>query len=268
MSDRQYRRGQVNVVVQMVVFIAAVGLLAVLAYRQIDRILNPSRLVAVLNTDLKAGEAIQPEQIALTSVRSGSLPASVLEEPGDAVGRTLVRGKKAGDPLFPSDFSPLAAKPGTPLSSQVPAGRVVTTLTLTHLTVPYRELKGGDRIDVLVAGAGPDRRRTAKVMVRDAIVLGYLAAPTPRTPPRRGLLGALSGNEPDKKVPPGLMLAVLPSDVPALAEIQGSGAPLTLALHSRQSVESGERLRIARTPEARAVEVITGADRETVTVYP
>ena len=269
-NGRKPNRGQVNVVVQMVVFILAIGLLALLAARQIDRIMNPRRAGAVLTESLAAGSMVKPEQVAMGSFKSGEVAGTLLDDPGEVTGRTLVRAKKAGEPLYPGDFSQSSGGGGPMLSSLVPEGRVVTTLTLTNLTVPYKELRSGDRVDILVGSAGADRKRTSVVMVRDAQVLGYLAPPPARRENGKGLLGMLSGSggEGKTKVPPGLMLAVKPTDVPALAEIQGSGAPLTLALHARKAVEEGKQLLVGRNPEARTVEVITGSKRETVKVMP
>ena len=269
-EGRKPNRGQVNVVVQMVVFILAIGLLALLAARQIDRIMNPRRTAVVLTESLKAGSVVNPELVAMGSFKSGEVAATLLDDPGEVAGRTLVRAKKAGEPLYPGDFSQSIGGGGPMLSSLVPEGRVVTTLTLTNLTVPYKELRAGDRVDILVGSAGADRKRTSTVMVRDAQVLGYLAPPARRQEKGKGLLGMLtSGNGEGKTtVPPGLMLAVKPTDVPALAEIQGSGAPLTLALHARKSVEEGKQLLVGRDLEARSVDVITGETRESIKVMP
>jgi Flp pilus assembly protein CpaB len=270
MSERRFQsRGQVNVVVQMIVFISAIGLLAFLAYRQIDRVLNPERSVVVLTEAVKAGEAVKPEQVGIASFRSSNLPANVLDDPEELVGRTLVRGKQAGVPLYPSDLYPLAVRSGPALSTLVPADRVVTTLALTNLTVPHNSLKAGDRIDVLVAGTGPDRKRTSVVAAREAMVLGYLTPPKNRAEPRKGLLGLVtSGAEREKKIPPGLMLAVLPKEVPALAEVQGTNAAITIALHSRKSVDEGKMLTVGRVPVPKTVDVITGATRESIHVHP
>ena len=63
-NGRKPNRGQVNVVVQMVVFILAIGLLALLAARQIDRIMNPRRAGAVLTESLAAApRALEPETV-------------------------------------------------------------------------------------------------------------------------------------------------------------------------------------------------------------
>jgi len=269
-SRKTYATGSVNPVLQMVVSVLAIGLVGLLGYRQLDRVLAPRKNVLVLTENITPGEQIRPEHIVLSSMRSNQMSEAVLIDPGTAIGRTLARPKRAGEPLYPSDFARAQVAPKIPLATIVPDGRVVTTLTLTNLTIPYRELQAGDRVDVLAAGKGPAGTRTSVVVVRDAYVLGYLAPPaTPSTNGGRGRLMGLLGANPssqNKPSPPGLMLAVLPKDVLPLAEIDGSGARISLALHNRETVKDGSMLTVQRIPYPRSIDVISGSNRESVKV--
>ncbi|MFO1524223.1 MAG: hypothetical protein U1G05_19805 [Kiritimatiellia bacterium] len=155
-NGRKLNRGQVNVVVQMVVFILAIGLLALLAARQIDRIMNPRRRRGGADGVAEGGEHGEGGAGGAGELQVGEVAATLLDDPGEVTGRTLVRAKKAGEPLSGGFFAG-GGDGGPMLSSLVPEGRVVTTLTLTNLTVPYKELRSGDRVDILVGSAGADR---------------------------------------------------------------------------------------------------------------
>jgi Flp pilus assembly protein CpaB len=256
----------VNPVLQLVVFILAIGLLGLLGYRQLDRVLTPRRTVAVLSKALKAGEQLSAEHLTMTNLRSKHLSDAVLDDPGVAIGRILARNKREGEPIYPSDLARSSVGPKTPLAELVPEGRVITTMMLTNLTIPYRELKGGDRVDILAAGSSTRGQRSSSVIVRDAYVLGYLAPPVTRSEPRRGLLGIMSSAEKKKKTPPGLMLAVFPQDVLPLAEIDGTGVHVKLALHNSKTVKEDNMLRVERVPQSRTIDVIAGDKRESVEV--
>lgn len=255
-------------VLQMVVFVLAIGLLGLLGYRQLDRVLTPRRTVVVLSKAVGAGEKLSAENLTLTELRAKNLSGAVLEDPGAVIGRVLARDKRDGEPLYPSDLATSTAAARTPLAARVPEGRVVTTLMLTNLTIPYRELNAGDRVDILAAGNTRHGGRSSAVIVRGAYVLGYLSPPVSRSPTARGLINLAKARPTEDKAKsnPGLMLAVLPTDVLPLAEIDGSGVHLSLALHNSQTVADNSMLEIKRSSTPRYVDVITGEKRESVQV--
>jgi hypothetical protein len=61
-------------------------------------------------------------------------------------------------------------------------------------------------------------------------------------------------------------VAVQPSDVVALAEVDGSDMHISLVVHSRESVERGELLVIGPQTPSKTVEIIAGTTRQQVTV--
>lgn len=262
---RKRRTGGVNPLLQLVVLVLAIGLVCLLAYRQISELVAPKRAVIVVSQTLKAGSVINEAHLRIRRLREDSVSAAALQDLNGYTGMRLVRDKEAGEPLYPGDFTANQGLSRTPLAHLVPEGRVVTTLTLSNRTIPYRELKVGDRIDILAAGRGADGSRSSAVCVRAAYVLGYLAPPPKsRKNSSKGLLGLIAQEGKDKSPPPGLMLAVFPAEVLPLARLDGSGAHMTLALHNPKTVEDGSIHTTQRIPSPHYVEVISGANRETV----
>lgn len=248
----------------------AVGVVGLLGYRQVSRVVRSTRPVLVAQTALAAGTVVAADQVGVVRKKQDEVPANALSSPEQAQGRKLARPKQAGDALVGDDFGTAVAKKGASLSSQIPEGRVLTTVTIHNLTVPHQGLVRGDRIDILVSGLTLSRQRAARVVVRDAFVVGYVTPTQPKapeaTPGPFGLdLGSLNLDKKDKPST-ALLLALPPDDVIKLAEIDGAGAHITVVLHSVDEATRGEPLMVAGKPYPKTVDVIVGDSRERVIV--
>jgi Flp pilus assembly protein CpaB len=243
----------------------AAVLLALLGYRLMARLTAPRGAVVTAAVALPKGAVLTPAQLTMAAVRRG-LPAGALQSPTQVQGRMLTVGKQAGEPILRAD---LAEPPPPPsLSAMIPEGRVLTTLTIRHLSIPLTDLRRGDRVDVLTAGVTEKGQRVSRLVVRDAYVLGHA-------------LPAREGDEPqdkgkkrlgiDVRPPAGplasenkgqvLLLAVQPADVVSIAEVDGSNAHLSLVVHSRDSVKSGRLLSVGPVASG-GIELISGTTRQ------
>jgi Flp pilus assembly protein CpaB len=229
------------------------------------------RPAVVATVPLAAGMILTTQLVEEVQVPEGSVAPGTLFRASDVDGRQLVRPKQKGETLVKDDLGAALSERNNSLSTIIPEGRVLTTLTLENLTIPQKELRRGDRVDILVSGLSPEHRRAARVIVRDAYVVGYV------TPPRaneannkKNLLGV------DLSVAPhnnstgdfgGLLLALKPKDVIPVVEVDGAGAHLSIVLHGRSEVESGQMLAIDNPRTAKkTVDVIAGASRQEVIV--
>lgn len=252
----------------------AAVLVAILGYRQIAR-LSETTAVWVAREALRAGQVVEAGQLARRRVDTTAVPAGAIFNPGQIVGQRLERSKAAGEVITASDFEAPADK-RTPIAQQVPAGRVLVTVPVQPTALPYRELKQGDRLEIL-AGNKEAGGKT-RVVARDCYYIGWLSGSPPRNPQqapadsrRASALGL------DLLAPPqlpqqrggsssiALVLGLHPADVAALAEARAAGESLSYAVHGASEVQSGDLL-ILDTKGTGSVDVIVGRRREQVSL--
>lgn len=253
---------------------AAVCLL-VLGFRQVQRWSAARGAMVIAVDSLAKGTVLEPQHLRLVPVRGRTAPAGLLRSTAQARGRTLTIAKKAGEPILASELlTPVAVD--NHLSTMIPPGRVLTSLTLKNIVVPVQDLRRGDRIDILAAGVTEDRRRVSRIIARDAFVIGYARA-TGGGDPR-----AADADAKAKKIlgvdvsPPSvrtarddsqaLIIALKPGDVIPLADVDGSDAHISIVVHSRDDVKNGTSLSIVPPTALKTVEVILGSSRERVPI--
>lgn len=242
-------------------FIASGMLASVLGLRQYDRVTTETTWVA--SSTMEAGQVMTAADLKQGRVKSDVI---VINDPRKLLGRTLKVSKRAEDGFSAEDFEQERVIKRKSLAQQVPAGRVLYTLQLPGKAgIPYSQLRGGDRLDILVRGRSGVR--TAAVDVR---LLGIIKPRGPGT--RAAEDGSVLGLLPQKKSKAqslsgatSLVLAVHPGHVYPLANISGKES-VSLVLHSALDAAVGKTLEVTPVSTRREVEVMTGLKRSSVFV--
>jgi len=258
--------GSANHLLQIPVVGLAIGVVGLLGYRQFVRMASPSRTVVVAQSALSSGKVVTAEDAKTVRRSSDSVPKDAFSSKADVEGKRLSRAKKGGEPFVTTDFAATVSTTTKPLSWQIPEGRVLTTLTIENLVVPFNNFRQGDSIDILVAGMTQERRRIAQVVVQDAYVVGYVMPKIPRSREVKGIMG-LAKAMPDKEKAnqkAALLLALKPEDVLPVARIDGSGNHVSLVLHAPPNGQ--DRLTVSAGPRPKTIDLIVGANRESVVV--
>nr|MBP9945257.1 hypothetical protein [Vicinamibacteria bacterium] len=220
--------------------------------------------VWVSATDLRAGQAVTPGLMKVVQILP---PKGALVEQQGIAGRVLKVAKPAGQPFYNADLEPRPVPPA--LSTTIPVGRLMATVKVVALDLPTKELRVGDRLDIIQAG--PDG---VTMVAHDAFMMGNLTT-TSGSREKNAVMG-VDLTPPDinrtTTVAEALVLGVFPEDVFPLAAAEASGQKLKIVLHSDTEVKSGVLLtpdppRPAPPGEGLpAVEVIVGKTKETVYV--
>jgi Flp pilus assembly protein CpaB len=242
----------------------AVVLVAVLLYRQIDRLMGPRQAVWVATADLEPGDTIAGDRVELKNLRQKRLPAGALADRGAVEGQQLVRAKSAGTPFVSADFAAAGRDPGS-ITQLVPEGRVLTTLEVHTRSVPYPNLRRGDRLDVLAVlpQGGP-----AGSVASDAYYLGWIQPRNRGADQEKGTIFGIDVRPPgvtQTAATISLLLGLHPDHVVPVARAQAMGASISLVLHGSNEVKQGKLLDLP-APRTESVDLISGADRERVAV--
>ncbi len=240
----------------IVLFLASSMLASVLGIRQVDRMGMED--VWVASTNLKVGDIITPKFLEQRKMKPDG---AVLAEPRSLIGKQLRTEKSAGEPFSSSD---VVARTKPTLAQAVPEGRVLYTLTPDPSSIPFSQLRGGDRLDVLATG--PAGVRT---IARDVRLVGVMRPG--RSGSRndgQGVMSLLPQKQPaaskGRKVT-SLVVAVFPDHVYPLASVRGSER-VTLVLHGARDLARGEPLAVKPTPTHREVEMVQGLVRKVVKI--
>jgi hypothetical protein len=180
-------------------------------------------------------------------------------------GRELARPKQEGDPFTRADLAASQTEAAA-IAELVPEGRVLTTIRVAKTLVPYKNLKSGDRVDIVAVGG--KQGGAARVVARDAYIIGTMfASSSPQeSAPRTGLAALVPPPQtPRGPSTVGLILGLHPEDAIPLAKASGSGGGLQVVLHGKTEVASGELLEL---PVQRPVEYIVGAKKSRLSVVP
>lgn len=248
----------------------ALLLVAVLGFRQVRRWMTPTQEVWVASSSLPAGATIGAENLKRARVAETSLPQGVLDARAIA-GRELSRAKQEGEPFVRDDFTGVTEVEEAAIAEMVPEGRVLTTIRVHKELVPYKNLKSGDRVDIVSIDNGGRGDGFARVIARDAYVVGTMyAKAAPPQAQRTGLAALIppassrgSGGSPTV----GLLLGLAPEDALPLAQATGSGDTIQVVLHGKAEVASGQLLELPERGAA-GVEFIAGASRKRLMVTP
>ncbi len=242
------------------VLVLSFSLVGVLGQRQYVRATTQETWVAA--KPLSAGQVVGRGDLAPGRV-NGSSPPGMVAQLDQIVGRRLAVDKAEGEAFGATDFVP-EERPW--LAAMVPEGRVIYTMVPDRYLLPYsRQLRGGDRFDILITAAGG----RVHPLAFDVILLGVLKDTngTQKEPQGRGLLSALaSPNAGDASDGEShlLVLAVKPEHVLSLASAQGAPGRISFVVHGQNEVREGKRLAVI--PPKRSVEIVAGLDRSRVTV--
>ena len=160
-------------VLKLALLVVAVLLVGLLLYRQAQHLVGPKRQVLVASTNLAAGALLTADDLELDSRRERNLPETALADASAAEGRQLVQSKQQGEPITSEDVRAPATVQAraASLAELLPAGRVLTTLTVEIENVLMSELRFGDRFSVLALGGGGN---AASVVASDAYFLAWV----------------------------------------------------------------------------------------------
>ncbi|PZR54199.1 flagellar biosynthesis protein FlgA [Xylanimonas oleitrophica] len=176
----------------------------------------PVRDVVVPTHRLAPGAQVAHGDIEVRQLPATLVPADVLSDPADAVGRVPAVPIEAGMPLS------AALVAGGDVVAQAPAGTVVVPVRLDAAATAL--LRPGDRVDLVTTAAhvvGPDDDASGHAyLARRALVL---PGATRTAPDAGGSGGLLAGPAASSGPAPVTLVAVAPDDAPALSAASGSG---------------------------------------------
>jgi len=246
----------------------ALLLVAVLGFRQIRRWVTPTQEVVVASTDLPAGATLGQDNLTTKRIAESALPRGAVLDARVIAGRELSRAKQEGEPFTRDDFAGAAEEQTVAVAEMVPEGRVLTTIRVPSGLVPYKNLKSGDRVDIVSIG-GQRGSGFARVVAHDAYVVGTMYTKTRPEPERTGLAALVppSNSRPRVNATVGLLLALDPEDALPLAQATAGRDSVQVVLHGRAEVASGELLELPERGAA-GVEFIAGASKQRLMVNP
>lgn len=237
----------------MVLFFASSVLASVLGLRQVDRLNTEPGWVA--DIDIPAGQFITPAFLRKERIKTDG---AVVTDPRELIGKQLRVNKKSGDAFSANDVS--TPKTRT-LAQAVPAGRVLYTLKSDPYSIPVDQLRGGDRLDVLVRN-----RNGVHKVASDVRLIGVMRSGGAKQSAKGGAISLLANK---KSASAGglsinsLVVAVKPHEVYHLATI-GNSDRVSLVLHGATDIARGGPLQVAPRPTHREVEMVNGLSRSKV----
>ncbi len=240
------RRSSYLKIAVLVLSLAAAG---ILVFRQVDR--WTSEAVWVAASELVIGQIVKRQDLEKIRLR-GDVPVSAVAKPRQIIGKRLIRAKNAGDVFVADDLA--AKEKSASVALRIPEGRVLSTVRVPSLSLPYPDLRRGDRLEVVAAARGG-----ARTVAGDAVFIGTI---TPAEKTDKSKRSGLFDLDLSPLSPEGgggglitLMLALHPDDAIPVARAQATQARLSLVLQGR-----GERLELPSSKPDR-VELISGAKR-------
>lgn len=241
----------------IILFLASSMLASVLGIRQVDRMSLEDAWVA--SADLKIGQIIIPRFLDQQKIKPQE--GQAMADPRALIGKRLTVDKKAGESFDPQDVIPVQ----TPTLAQVvPEGRVLYTLTPDPSGIPVAQLRGGDRLDVLVSN-----RFGVTSVAKDVRLIGVMRPSRGAAASSdKGVMSLLEQNRPAAAGGSGvtsLVVAVYPEDIYPLARI-GSKDKVTLVLHGARDMADGEPLTVKPVQTHREIEMVQGLTRKTIRV--
>lgn len=234
----------------MVLFFASSLLASVLGLRQVERFSSEPGWVA--SRDISAGQFITPAFLEKARIKDS---AHLITEPEKLIGKQLRINKKSGEPFSLDDLS----TPKTPTLAQVvPAGRVLYTLKPDPHGIPVEQLRGGDRLDVLVRNRGGVHK-----VASDVRLIGVMR-PGRSTQNGGNVMSLIPQNSAASSGRAiSLVIAVQPHEVYPLASISG-GDQVSLVLHGTEDLAQGGPLAIQPKATHREVEMVQGLSRSKI----
>lgn len=250
----------------------ALLLVAVLGFRQIRKWVTPTQEVVVASSDLPAGATIGADNLTSKKIAEKAVPSGAVLDARAIAGRELSRAKQEGEPFTRDDFAGVGEAQTVAVAEMVPEGRVLATIRVQSGLVPYKNLKSGDRVDVVsISGERGSgfARGFARVVAHDAYVVGTMYTKTRPQPQRTGLAALVPPSNERGRVNAtiGLLLALDPEDALPLAQATAGRNAIQVVLHGRAEVARGELLELPERGAA-GVEFIAGASKKRLMVSP
>lgn len=233
----------------IVLFFASSMLASVLGLRQIDRLNTETAWVA--GGDIPAGQMVTRALLREAKVKDTS---HAIIDPRQIIGKTLTKNKRDGETFNASE---LAVPKRPALAQAVPEGRVLYTLKPDPSSIPFSQLRGGDRLDVLVRN-----RHGVHTVATDVRLIGVMRNGAAAKNNSGDVMSLLPK---DRSATAGganvasLVVAVYPQHVYPLASI-GKSDKVSLVLHSAR----GEKLAVRPAATHREVEMVSGLARKKV----
>ncbi len=261
----------------MALLAVAVALVGFLLYRQFDRWRGEEVTVWVAASNLEAGTVLAAENLSPLKARERRLPDGTVRERRAIQGWQLRQRKQQGVAFFEGDLVRPPRDPGPGLAEMVPAGRVLMTLELPGL--PVREiaesLRLGDRFDLFTFGRTEFSPASPVVVARNVVFLGWIQPRGAESEGEEGpgnaggmfssfldAAGDAAGSAGGGGGGPSpFLLGVRPQDVNRMVWAQSTRGPLSLIVHGKTEVQSGELLPLPE-PRPFEVELITGPRRQ------
>lgn len=257
----------------MAILVAAIGLVGLLVYRQVDRLRGAVVPVWVAASDLEEGAVLTGENLVTASLREQSLPQATVRLRANIEGRELLRAKKQGESFQAGDLRRTRRDPGPGITEQVPEGRVLMTAILPGFPIAQLNemLRYEDRFDIFAQGRGEPLH-----LAHDVIFLGWIAPRQAQSSDngggRVGLVDTLTeaantaGSRGSGPTP--LLLGVRPEDVRRLVWALNARVRLSVIIHGRDEVREGKLLPFPVQPRPRAevVDLIAGSKRRKVSL--
>lgn len=235
----------------MVLFFASSVLASVLGLRQVERFSTEPGWVA--SRDIPAGQFITRGFLEEARIKDST---HLITEPKLLIGKQLRINKKSGEPFSPDDVS----TPKSPTLAQVvPAGRVLYTLKPDPHGIPVEQLRGGDRLDILVKNRGGVHKVASDVRLIGVMRPGRSAQSSDNV---MSLIPQSSATTVGGRVT-SLVIAVQPHEVYPLAHISSTDK-VSLVLHGAEDLARGGPLAIKPKATHREVEMVQGLSRSKV----
>jgi len=244
----------------------ALLLVAILGFRQVQRMVTPQKEVWVASSDLAPGTTVGPTNVKRVKIAESALPKGALLDARAIAGRELSRPIPAGQPFVGGDFAN-AETQAVAVAQMVPEGRVLTTIRVPKGLVPYRNLKSGDRVDLVAVNAGRGGDGSVRVVARDAYLMGMIFSEQAARPaPRNSLAELVASSSTQSKGDPtlGLVLALHPEDALAVSQAYAQ-TQIQVVIHGSAEVASGNLLQLPDRGAA-GVEFIAGSKVERLRV--
>ncbi len=119
--------------------------------------------VLVAARDLQPGEILDATAFTWTELPEKLIPKGVATDPGQVHGKRLISGLREGDPIFTSLFDPAVR---TMDNLVLPRGVCAFPLSSQYVSLPIREMRPGQRLDIIAVGESE-----ASILLEDVEVI-------------------------------------------------------------------------------------------------
>jgi pilus assembly protein CpaB len=167
---------RIRIVMVLVLALTAGGVLALGTYNYVQKspvqaASLPTRPVVVAAADMDIGAELRAEDVRIVEWPASSVPANVLSDPKEVIGRGLVLPVIQNEPILPMKLASKDAGAGLPPA--IPPGQRAVSVRVNEVIGVAGYVVPGTRVDV-VATVSPTQNQqdmTSKVILSDVAVL-------------------------------------------------------------------------------------------------